>query len=76
MHLIMTSLAQDALVAHDRSLLVTDPRRCEPKKYALPPLLSNSAFPLALFVFIRGILNLFVRFGGRGARARYQKSYR
>ncbi|BGO95907.1 40S ribosomal protein S16 [Rhodotorula toruloides] len=34
-----------ALVAYDRSLLVADPRRCEPKK-----------------------------FGGRGARARFQKS--
>ena len=32
---------------YDRSLLVADPRRCEPKK-----------------------------FGGRGARARFQKSYR
>ncbi|GAM26566.1 hypothetical protein SAMD00019534_097410 [Acytostelium subglobosum LB1] len=35
------------LLAYDRSLLVADPRRCEPKK-----------------------------FGGRGARARFQKSYR
>lgn len=35
------------LVDYDRSLLVADPRRCEPKK-----------------------------FGGPGARARYQKSYR
>jgi small subunit ribosomal protein S16e len=35
------------LTAFDRSLLVADPRRCEPKK-----------------------------FGGAGARARYQKSYR
>merc|ERR1712080_391239 len=35
------------LVQFDRSLLVADPRRCEPKK-----------------------------FGGPGARARYQKSYR
>lgn len=35
------------LIAYDRSLLVADPRRCEPKK-----------------------------FGGRGARARRQKSYR
>lgn len=35
------------LVNYDRSLLVADPRRCEPKK-----------------------------FGGPGARARYQKSYR
>lgn len=34
-------------VAHDRSLLIADPRRMEPKK-----------------------------FGGPGARARYQKSYR
>ncbi|KAF9536526.1 40S ribosomal protein S16, partial [Mortierella hygrophila] len=32
---------------YDRTLLVADPRRCEPKK-----------------------------FGGAGARARYQKSYR
>ncbi|VAI04124.1 unnamed protein product [Triticum turgidum subsp. durum] len=32
---------------YDRTLLVADPRRCEPKK-----------------------------FGGRGARARFQKSYR
>ena len=36
-----------ALLAYDRTLLVADPRRCEPKK-----------------------------FGGPGARARYQKSYR
>lgn len=35
------------LTSYDRSLLVADPRRCEPKK-----------------------------FGGPGARARYQKSYR
>lgn len=38
---------KDILVSYDRSLLVADPRRCEPKK-----------------------------FGGRGARARFQKSYR
>lgn len=38
---------RDALVGYDRSLIVADPRRCEPKK-----------------------------FGGPGARARYQKSYR
>jgi len=38
---------KDILVQFDRSLLVADPRRCEPKK-----------------------------FGGRGARARFQKSYR
>nr|AIU94812.1 40S ribosomal protein [Phragmatopoma lapidosa] len=38
---------KDILVGYDRSLLVADPRRCEPKK-----------------------------FGGPGARARYQKSYR
>jgi len=38
---------KDKLVAYDRSLLVADTRRCEPKK-----------------------------FGGPGARARYQKSYR
>merc|ERR1712168_1672818 len=38
---------KDILVQFDRSLLVADPRRCEPKK-----------------------------FGGPGARARYQKSYR
>jgi len=36
-----------ALIAYDRTLLVADPRRSEPKK-----------------------------FGGPGARARYQKSYR
>lgn len=36
-----------AFVAYDRTLLVADPRRAEPKK-----------------------------FGGQGARARYQKSYR
>jgi small subunit ribosomal protein S16e len=36
-----------ALTQYDRSLLVADPRRAEPKK-----------------------------FGGPGARARYQKSYR
>eukprot|EP01102_Stenamoeba_stenopodia_P007121 TRINITY_DN1988_c0_g1_i1.p1 TRINITY_DN1988_c0_g1~~TRINITY_DN1988_c0_g1_i1.p1 ORF type:complete len:185 (-),score=29.04 TRINITY_DN1988_c0_g1_i1:112-666(-) len=38
---------KDILLSYDRSLLVADPRRCEPKK-----------------------------FGGRGARARFQKSYR
>merc|ERR1712187_838478 len=38
---------KDTLVQYDRSLLVADPRRCEPKK-----------------------------FGGPGARARFQKSYR
>merc|ERR1711973_882906 len=38
---------KDLLVQYDRSLLVADPRRCEPKK-----------------------------FGGPGARARFQKSYR
>ena len=40
-------MLQDILVQFDRSLLVADPRRNEPKK-----------------------------FGGPGARARYQKSYR
>ncbi|CAN0876046.1 40S ribosomal protein S16 [Linum grandiflorum] len=38
---------KDLLVSYDRTLLVADPRRCEPKK-----------------------------FGGRGARSRFQKSYR
>jgi len=38
---------RDIFVNYDRTLLVADPRRCEPKK-----------------------------FGGKGARARYQKSYR
>ena len=38
---------KEVLVSYDRSLLVADPRRCEPKK-----------------------------FGGPGARARRQKSYR
>eukprot|EP00178_Gracilaria_changii_P025759 TRINITY_DN79234_c0_g1_i1.p1 TRINITY_DN79234_c0_g1~~TRINITY_DN79234_c0_g1_i1.p1 ORF type:complete len:148 (+),score=15.88 TRINITY_DN79234_c0_g1_i1:34-477(+) len=38
---------KDTFLNYDRSLLVADPRRCEPKKY-----------------------------GGGGARARYQKSYR
>ena len=38
---------KDILVQYDRTLLVSDTRRCEPKK-----------------------------FGGPGARARYQKSYR
>jgi small subunit ribosomal protein S16e len=38
---------KDVLMAYDRTLLVADPRRMEPKK-----------------------------FGGPGARARYQKSYR
>mmetsp|Transcript_25614 Transcript_25614/g.35378 ORF Transcript_25614/g.35378 Transcript_25614/m.35378 type:complete len:144 (-) Transcript_25614:180-611(-) len=38
---------KEILITYDRTLLVADPRRCEPKK-----------------------------FGGRGARARYQKSYR
>merc|ERR1719282_1856430 len=38
---------KDTLLEYDRTLLVADPRRCEPKK-----------------------------FGGRGARARFQKSYR
>jgi small subunit ribosomal protein S16e len=38
---------REILVAYDRTLVVADPRRCEPKK-----------------------------FGGTGARARFQKSYR
>ena len=38
---------KELLIQYDKSLLVADPRRCEPKK-----------------------------FGGRGARARFQKSYR
>jgi small subunit ribosomal protein S16e len=38
---------KDLLLAYDRTLLVADPRRMEPKKA-----------------------------GGRGARARFQKSYR
>ncbi|XP_047051109.1 40S ribosomal protein S16-like [Lolium rigidum] len=38
---------KDIFGRYDRTLLVADPRRCEPKK-----------------------------FGGRGARARFQKSYR
>merc|ERR1719217_1389075 len=38
---------KDILMGYDRSLIVADPRRCEPKK-----------------------------FGGRSARARFQKSYR
>ncbi|KAK3239713.1 40S ribosomal protein S16 [Cymbomonas tetramitiformis] len=38
---------KELLLSYDRTLLVADPRRCEPKK-----------------------------FGGRGARARFQKSYR
>lgn len=38
---------KDILLTYDRTLLVADPRRTEPKK-----------------------------FGGPGARARYQKSYR
>lgn len=38
---------KDTLQAYDKTLVVSDPRRCEPKK-----------------------------FGGRGARARFQKSYR
>ena len=38
---------KDLLLSYDRTLLVADPRRCEPKK-----------------------------FGGRAARAKYQKSYR
>jgi small subunit ribosomal protein S16e len=38
---------RDILMAFDRNLLASDPRRCEPKK-----------------------------FGGRSARARFQKSYR
>jgi len=38
---------KDILMSYDRSLIVADPRRCEPKK-----------------------------FGGRSARARFQKSYR
>mmetsp|Transcript_43256 Transcript_43256/g.102629 ORF Transcript_43256/g.102629 Transcript_43256/m.102629 type:complete len:144 (+) Transcript_43256:112-543(+) len=38
---------KDLLLGYDRTLLVADPRRCEPKK-----------------------------FGGHGARARFQKSYR
>ena len=38
---------KEIFLQYDKSLLVTDPRRCEPKK-----------------------------FGGKGARARFQKSYR
>ena len=38
---------KEILLAYDRTLLVADPRRCEPKK-----------------------------FGGKGARSRFQKSYR
>jgi small subunit ribosomal protein S16e len=38
---------KEILLAYDRTLLVADPRRCEPKK-----------------------------FGGPGARSKYQKSYR
>jgi small subunit ribosomal protein S16e len=38
---------KELLLQYDKSLLVSDPRRCEPKK-----------------------------FGGKGARARFQKSYR
>ena len=38
---------KELLLSYDRTLLVADPRRCEPKK-----------------------------FGGHGARARFQKSYR
>ena len=38
---------RETLISYDRTLLVADPRRAEPKK-----------------------------FGGPGARARYQKSYR
>ena len=38
---------KDILLNYDKSMLVADPRRCEPKK-----------------------------FGGPGARAKYQKSYR
>lgn len=38
---------KELLIQYDKSLLVADPRRCEPKK-----------------------------FGGHGARARFQKSYR
>ena len=38
---------KDILLSYDKTMLVADPRRCEPKK-----------------------------FGGPGARARYQKSYR
>ncbi|KAI9894635.1 MAG: 40S ribosomal protein S16 [Vezdaea aestivalis] len=41
------SLLKQALVQYDRTLLVADSRRCEPKK-----------------------------FGGKGARSRFQKSYR
>lgn len=41
------SQLRNTLLDYDRSLLVSDPRRCEPKKY-----------------------------GGRSARARFQKSYR
>jgi len=38
---------KEILLSYDRTLLVADPRRCEPKK-----------------------------FGGRGSRSRFQKSYR
>ncbi len=45
-HLVLQEI-KETLLQYDRTLLVADPRRCEPKK-----------------------------FGGRGARARLQKSYR
>jgi len=41
------NVLKSSLIQFDRSLLVADPRRCEPKK-----------------------------FGGKGARSRFQKSYR
>jgi hypothetical protein len=36
---LILSPLQDILTSHDRSLLVTDPRRCEPKKCGLLQLL-------------------------------------
>jgi small subunit ribosomal protein S16e len=55
---------KQALVQYDRTLLVADNRRCEPKKFG------GGCWWL---VISRVVLMLCL---GPGARARYQKSYR
>ena len=79
---------KDALLQYDRTLLVADPRRCEPKKCVVFwAAEEKSIWPLALGIlcYLRAayplmpalmLANSLYRFGGPGARARYQKSYR
>jgi len=55
---------KQALVQYDRTLLVADNRRCEPKKFG-----GQCAVPESIGIFLTFMI-------GPGARARYQKSYR